>query len=138
MSQKDTGKGGEHKQNNNDEPKSTGRKHQSQANEGGTHRSNSKMEINIMNIAHGHDQDNIDHNSVHLIDEEELENPGQGDAQPAGAPIKFKRVKSHGLMCPLHPQQVGTWVTMTILVLSFYLFLVPGTYHIGTVWVFLI
>jgi len=42
----------------------------------------------------------------------------------------LNKVKDHGLVWPWHPQQVGTWVTTTILVLTFYLFLVPGTLYI--------
>jgi hypothetical protein len=50
-------------------------------------------------------------------------------------PIKFKKEKSHGLILPLHPQQVVTWIITSILVITFYLFLAPGTYFIHTAWV---
>lgn len=42
----------------------------------------------------------------------------------------LNKVKNHGLVWPWHPQQIGTWVTMTVLVISYYLILVPGTYFI--------
>ena len=53
-------------------------------------------------------------------------------------PIKFKRVKKHGFNFPFHPQQVATWVITTILVITFYLFLAPGTYFIHVAWVAII
>ncbi|CAI2362346.1 unnamed protein product [Moneuplotes crassus] len=94
-------------------------------------RNSSRLEISILNIAHGEEASNYDHRSIM-----EDEQPGNFDPENMNETedinVKFKKTKSHGLMSPLHPQQVGTWVVMTILVLSFYLFLVPGTYYIGT------
>lgn len=55
-----------------------------------------------------------------------------------GKEIKFKRVKKNGFVFPLHPQQVATWIITTILVITFYLFLAPGTYFIHVVWVIII
>ena len=52
--------------------------------------------------------------------------------------LNLNKVKRHGLVFPLHPQQIGTWVVMIILVLTFYLILVPGTYYISIGYVVLI
>jgi len=38
----------------------------------------------------------------------------------------------------LHPQQIGTWVITTVLVLSFYLILIPGTYYIHTAYIIIL
>lgn len=90
-------------------------------------KNSSRLEMSIINIAHGEEPSNYEHKSV--VDEE---NGDPQDPENEDINVKFKKVKDHGLMAPLHPQQIGTWVVMTILVLSFYLFLVPGTYYIST------
>ena len=102
-------------------------------------RASSKLGINIMNIAHGEDNSNIEDaieaSNYRSIDHAEHEAQLQNnfEAEPEGE-IKFKKVKNNGFYCPLHPQQIGTWVTMTILVLTYYLFLVPGTLYIGDIY----
>lgn len=97
----------------------------------------SRLEISILNLAHGEEPSNydmkseeMDPNGVNPIDPNNIQEEGTHN-------VKFKAVKNHGLKWPWHPQQMGTWAVMTILVLSFYLFLVPGTYYIGTFFVVL-
>jgi hypothetical protein len=122
----------------------TGKKKESEAYNGDSiNRASSKLGINIMNIAHGEDNSNFEdaieasnyRSHEQAGNEEHLHNSFEGI--PSGE-IKFKRVKHNGFYCPLHPQQVGTWITMTILVLTYYLFLVPGTLYIGEVYLAII
>jgi hypothetical protein len=97
------------------------------------------MEINIMNLAHGEDDSNLEGvRSNYRSREQHLEDldPESSNFQeePTGT-IKFKNVKDHGLVWPWHPQQVGTWITMVILVATYFVFLIPGTLSIATVYV---
>ena len=102
-------------------------------------RGSNKMEINIMNLAHGEDDSNLEGvRSNYRSREQHLEDldPESSNFQeePTGT-IKFKNVKDHGLVWPWHPQQVGTWITMVILVATYFVFLIPGTLFIATVYV---
>lgn len=90
----------------------------------------SRLEMSIINMAHGEEPSNYDHKSI-ADDEEQNQLGDQNMNEDDDINVKFRKRKDHGLQFPLHPQQVGTWVVMTILVLTFYLFLVPGIYYIS-------
>ena len=44
--------------------------------------------------------------------------------------MKFKKVKNHGFMTPLHPQQIGAWWVAALLVISYFMVIIPGNYFI--------
>ena len=60
------------------------------------------------------------------------------ESSEEGGVVKFKKVKSYGLVWPWHFQQVATWILTTILVLSFYLFLIPGNYYIHKAYIIIL
>ena len=92
----------------------------------------SRLEISILNLAHGEEASNYDQNPIQMDDEQARNIDPNNINETGDLNVKFKKVKDHGLKCPLHPQQIMTWVVMFVLVLTFYAFLVPGTYFIGT------
>lgn len=99
--------------------------------------SSSKIEIDIVNLAHGEQDNNFEYKSreqhIEDINRQDLE-----DSDSEKINIKFKKVKHNGLATPWHPQQVATWITMAIFVLTYYLILVPGTHYIHTAWTVII
>lgn len=92
----------------------------------------SRLEISILNLAHGEEVSNYDQNPIQMDDEQARNIDPNNINETGDLNVKFKKVKDHGLKCPLHPQQIMTWVVMFVLVLTFYALLVPGTYFIGT------
>lgn len=99
-------------------------------------RSTSRRQNSLMHLLHGEEDSNVDRE----LERQQYQQDGNNsdsevveNAKPKK--ITFKRTKNHGMMWPWHPQQVSTWITFLVLVTTFYLILLPGTYYIHLAWV---
>jgi hypothetical protein len=84
-----------------------------------------------VNLNYNHDQP-PNGTASHPQDQNEEDSSNEDDK---GGKVVFKRTKHHGFMWPLHPQQIGAWCVAAILVISYFLVIIPSNYFIHTAWV---
>ena len=98
-------------------------------------------------VTHGHniDDEEDDNNFVNVnlddngdIPQADLNNNDEDSSNEEGdkgGKVVFKKTKRHGFMLPLHPQQIGAWVAASILVISYFMVVIPSNYFIHVAWV---